>query len=326
MAQLGRLERVNLRNIWRTEAQDFTPWLAQEDNLTLLGEALQIELELEAVEQNVGPFRADILCKDTLTNNWVLVENQLERTDHTHLGQLITYAAGLDAATIVWIAAQVANEHRAAIDWLNDITDTDFRFFAIEVELWRIGESSVAPKFNLVSFPNDWSRSTSAARKNVADSALSETQQLQREYWEAAEALLQDRHRVLKPLKPPPQHWISHSIGKSGVLIMMAMTTRDNLLRTEIYLGGKWAKSWFEQLVAQKQKIELEFGGELDWLPLPGKQDARISIAMQADPRDRNDWPRQHVWLVNNLIKLHDVFRPYIAKLEDRQATGVYDE
>ncbi|MDA3857468.1 MAG: DUF4268 domain-containing protein, partial [Roseovarius sp.] len=125
MSGLGRLRRVELRNIWQSEAQDFTHWLAREDNLTLLGETLGIDLELEAVEQNVGPFRADILCKDTLSDRWVLVENQLERTDHTHLGQLMTYAAGLDAVTIVWIAARVADEHRAAMDWLNEITDSE---------------------------------------------------------------------------------------------------------------------------------------------------------------------------------------------------------
>src|SRR6187399_1351764 len=129
MRELGRLERVDLRNIWANEAMHFTPWLALENNLSLLGEAIGIDLELEATEKNVGPFNADILCKDTVNGNWVLIENQLERTDHKHLGQLITYASGLKAVTIVWIANPFAEAHRSALDWLNEITDEKFNFF-----------------------------------------------------------------------------------------------------------------------------------------------------------------------------------------------------
>lgn len=150
MNTLGRLEKVDLRNFWTTEAGDFTPWLAQEENIALLGEAVGVELEVEAQEKSVGPFRADILCKDTSTDQWVLIENQLERTDHTHLGQLLTYGAGLNAVTIVWIAAKFTEEHRAALDWLNEITDERFNFFGLEVELWRIGDSLAAPKFNII--------------------------------------------------------------------------------------------------------------------------------------------------------------------------------
>lgn len=153
---LGRLTRVDLRNIWTSESSDFTPWLAREENLAVLGDALGIDLELEAQEKAVGPFRADILCKDIGTGAWVLVENQLERTDHSHLGQLLTYASGLEAVTIVWIAARFTEEHRSTLDWLNKITDESFRFFGLEVELWRIGDSPAAPKFNIVSKPNDW--------------------------------------------------------------------------------------------------------------------------------------------------------------------------
>ena len=149
ISKLGRLERIDLREIWRTEAYDFTPWLAQSENIEILGDALGLDLEVEAQERNVGPFRADILCKDLDDNSWVLIENQLERTDHNHLGQLLTYGAGLNTVTIIWIAEKFTDEHRAALDWLNDITDDSFNFFGLEVELWRIGESAPAPKFNI---------------------------------------------------------------------------------------------------------------------------------------------------------------------------------
>ena len=150
VSPLGRLEKVDLRLGWSNEAGEFTPWLAQAENLALLGDAVGLDLELEAQEKNVGNFRADILCKDTLTDTWVLIENQLERTDHSHLGQLITYAAGLDAVTIVWIAHRFTEEHRAALDWLNEVTDEAINSsiaesgddpillsFGITVPLWR---------------------------------------------------------------------------------------------------------------------------------------------------------------------------------------------
>ena len=180
---LGRLTRVDLRDIWISEATDFTPWLARPENLAILAETLGIELELEAQEKAVGPFRADILCKDIGTHDWVLIENQLERTDHTHLGQLLTYASGLQAVTIVWVAANFTEEHRSTLDWLNKITDESFRFFGLEVELWRIGESPAAPNFNIISKPNDWSRSVARAARSIDDSELSETRVMQREYW-----------------------------------------------------------------------------------------------------------------------------------------------
>ena len=180
---LGRLTPVELRDIWSSEASDFTPWRAREENLSVLGEALGVELELEAQEQAVGPFRADILCKEIGSGTWVLIENQLERSDHLHLGQLLTYASGLDAVTIVWIAARFTEEHRSTLDWLKKITDESFRFFGLEVELWRIGESPAAPKFNIVSKPNNWSRSVAQAARAIDDSKLSPTAVMQRAYW-----------------------------------------------------------------------------------------------------------------------------------------------
>ncbi len=180
---LGKLEKVDLRQIWQTEGQDFTPWLAREENLEMLGEVIGMELELEAQEKDVGPFRADILCKNTEDGSLVLIENQIERTDHKHLGQLLTYAAGLQSVTIVWVAAKFTEEHRAALDWLNEITDKKFRFFGLEVELWKIGNSAAAPKFNVISKPNNWSKTVSDAAKEIENQTTSETKKLQYRYW-----------------------------------------------------------------------------------------------------------------------------------------------
>jgi hypothetical protein len=153
---LGKLEPVPLRDAWVSEPADFTPWLA--DNLPLLGETLGLSLELVGTEQSVGPFSADILCREATTDHVVLIENQLEQTDHTHLGQIITYAAGLDALTVIWVAATFVEQHRAALDWLNQNTSEDLNFFGIEVQLWRIGTSRMAPRFNIVSKPNAWAK------------------------------------------------------------------------------------------------------------------------------------------------------------------------
>lgn len=180
--QLGRLSKVEIRDIWKSEPGDFTPWLASDENIALLGETIGLELEVEAQEKNVGPFRADILCKNTASQTWVLIENQLERKDHIHLGQLVTYAAGLQAATIVWVAARFTDEHRAALGRLNEITSDEFSFFGLEVELWKIGNSPAAPKFNIVSKPNDWSRAVSSAAR-TSDGSLSDSKQLILDYW-----------------------------------------------------------------------------------------------------------------------------------------------
>ncbi|MBN2560511.1 MAG: DUF4268 domain-containing protein [Phycisphaerae bacterium] len=166
MANLGRLEKVDLRTGWKNEAGDFTPWLAQDENLKLLGETLGMDLVLVGQEQGVGQFRADIVCRDVASSSTVLIENQLEPTDHNHLGQILTYAAGLEAVSIIWVARKFIDQHRAALDWLNEHTDEQIAFFGLEVELWRIGKSPVAPKFNVVSKPNNWTRSVRPASKS----------------------------------------------------------------------------------------------------------------------------------------------------------------
>ena len=163
--RFGRLEPVQLRKYWKDEARDFTPWLAREENLTLLGDAVGMSLELVAVEQYVGPFRADIIAKDDDVE--VILENQLDATDHKHLGQLLVYAANRGSGVMVWIARQVTDEYRKVIDWLNDKSDVSF--FALEVELWRIGDSPVAPKFNVVCEPNEFARVVRAPGGEISE-------------------------------------------------------------------------------------------------------------------------------------------------------------
>ncbi|WP_114227791.1 MULTISPECIES: DUF4268 domain-containing protein [Sphingomonas] len=314
---LGRLEKVELRQIWVSEATSFTPWLARDENLVILADALGLELELEAQEKAVGPFRADILCKELGSNSWVLIENQLEKTDHGHLGQLLTYASGLEAVTIVWIAARFTEEHRSTLDWLNKITDDTFRFFGLEVELWRIGDSPAAPKFNIVSKPNDWSRSVAQAARAIDEAELSDTRVLQREYWEQFHLEL-DRHKgpISGNRKAQLQSWMTYPVGRSGFMLGAVMIRPKKQVRAELYISNEHAKSFFFQLCEQRAHVEQELGYELLWEELPDARDKRVSIALRGvDPEDRSDWPRQHAWLAKHVNDLRRVFESRVRQL-----------
>jgi len=315
---LGRLERVDLRNIWISETTSFTPWLARAENLAVLGETLGIDLELEAQEKAVGPFRADILCKDIGNDHWVLIENQLERTDHGHLGQLLTYASGLEAVTIVWIAARFTEEHRATLDWLNKITDDSFRFFGLEVELWRIGSSPAAPKFNIISKPNDWSHSVATAVRAIDDADLSETRITQRSYWAALNSVLDAAGGpVSGNKKPQPQSWMSYPIGRSRFHLNGVMVRQKNQIRAELYISGEHAKAYFGLLRPQKDAIERELGYRLEWEELPSRRDCRIATYLnEVDPEDEADWPRQHEWLAKRLNDMHRAFANRVGLLD----------
>ena len=314
---VGRLERVDLRTVWTTEAGDFTPWLALPENLEVLSGTLGVDLELEAKEKAVGPFRADIICKEIGTNAWVLVENQLERTDHIHLGQLLTYAAGLQAVTIVWVAAHFTDEHRATLDWLNKITDESFRFFGLEVELWRIGDSPAAPKFNVVSKPNDWSLAVAQASRAIDDADLTETRKKQKAYWTALNRVLDmDSGPFDGGRKPGPRSWSVFPIGRTNFILTAAMIRPKNQIKAELYLQGNNAKAFFGLLKQQKDSIERELKYSLEWEELPAGQDSRIASYLNGvNPEDELDWPRQHEWLAKHLNELHGVFFRRVKEL-----------
>jgi hypothetical protein len=312
---LGKLKKIDLRNIWETEAGDFTPWLAQEENIRLLGDTIGLDLEVEAQEKEVGPFRADILCKDTGTNRWVLIENQLERTDHTHLGQLLTYAAGLNAVTIVWIAAKMTEEHRATLDWLNEITESQFNFFGLEIELWRIGDSPVAPKFNMVCKPNDWVKTVTEATARIESKNLSETKKLQLEYWTSFKDYVLGKSDILKPQKPLPQHWTNMAIGRSYFHLTAAVDTWDKKISVILVMSGPNAKPHYYLLERNKEQIEQELGLVPEWRELPDNKESHITIRRNIDPTDRASWPEQHKWLMDGLEKFHSVLGPRIKQL-----------
>jgi len=313
MEKLGHIERVDLRSIWTSEDKHFTPWLAQPENLEILGETLGIELEFEAQEKDVGPFRADILCKNTAENDSrVVIENQIERTDHKHLGQLLTYASGLKASTIVWISAKFLPEHRAALDWLNQITDKSVSFFGLEIELWKIGESPAAPRFNVICQPNDWERTVRQA-VILTDDAATPSQNLRIKYWSAFRTYLQEEKSKLRPQKPSRDHWYSFGIGTSRAHTAALIITRESKIAVELSINSEDAKKIFHDLLNQKESIEKVIGAPLDWREMPDKKASRIVLFNSVDPYDEASWPQQFAWLQSNLEKFDQAFRPLLT-------------
>ena len=314
--KLGRFERVELRDIWETEDRDFTPWLAQEQHIELLSDTIGMELEVEAQEKEVGPFRADILCRNTADDSWVLIENQIEKTDHRHLGQLMTYAAGLQAVTIVWVAAKFTEEHRASLDWLNKITGDGFHFFGLEVELWRIDDSIPAPKFNIVSKPNNWSKSISSAAQRLSEQPMTDTKKMQLQYWRDLADYLGKTSSNLRPQEPRAQHWCNFSIGRSGVKMAALLNTKENRIGIEICMFAEdSSKAFFHLLQNDKDQIEVEVGEPMIWKELPDKIASRIILYRQCDPSNEADRASQHEWLKNKLELLDKTFRTRIKEI-----------
>jgi len=311
--KLGRLEKIDLRTYWKKEATDFTPWLAQEENIQLLSETIGVELEVQSKEESVGPFSADILCKDTTNDHFVLIENQLEKTDHTHLGQLMTYAAGLDAMTIIWIAQKFTEEHRAALDWLNRITDDTFTFFGIEIELYKIGDSSPAPMFNIVSKPNDW---TKQVKRSTASQPATDTKLLQQKYWQGLKDFMEAKKSFVKMQNPLLQHWTNIAIGRSNFHLSASVNSRDNSINIWLNIMGEQAKENYDKLYETAYEKSLtEVNTDLVWDKMDGRKMSAVMLKAQGDFADMNEWENQFQWFKDNLEHFTKYFKPKVAKL-----------
>jgi len=322
-SQLGKLERLDLREVWVDESQDFTPWLAKEENIKLLGDALGLEFSIEGTEVPVGAYSADILCKEMASDKKVVIENQLGKTDHSHLGQILTYAAGLDASILVWIAQHFTEEHRAAIDLINSKVKEDFSLFAVEIEAWRIGDSLPAPKFNVVCKPNDWSKTVAENVAQLQSGDLTDAKKLQLEFWANFQKYAIENGKNIKPTKPLPQHWMNIAIGRSGFKLAGIASFYDSLndsfdqheLRAEVVIYAENAKVYFDSLMEHKLEIEKEVGESLVWYTAEGTNMCRIYLRRTADIREKSKWPEMNVWLLGKLETLHKVFASRIKTL-----------
>ena len=307
--ELSYLEPVELREIWPNEATDFTPWLAKEENLSRPEETLGMALELEGQELNVGNFRADILCRNAVDGSRVLIENQLERTDHKHLGQVVAYSSSPDIHTVIWIAKEFRAEHRSALDHLNEITNEKFRYFGIEVRVWQIGNSAPAPQFEIVANPKDWRRTKSrntqrAASKDTPDLQL----QLKRFWTEWSDYMIQIGNPLKYSYLSP---WNSLNFDMDAYL-----ANEKKEIGFKLYIGGQNSIVHFRLLKEQQEEIEREFGEPLEWDEHPGQEYSWIFLRKtDTDPTDETDWPNQHEWFASKLELFDKVFGPRLKAL-----------
>ena len=321
MTDLGKLIQIkNLRDFWPDEARHFTPWLAKEDNLALIGETLGFGrdwLELVELEAVVGRFSADILCQDTGSeDSFVIIENQFGQTDHDHLGKLLTYAAGRKAKTVIWISEYIRDEHRAALELLNDATSEDYQFFALEIELWKIGDSAVAPRFSVIAKPNEWSRTAKTMTRRATAEGLSDLKKQYVRYWAAFRQMLADKSD-LRAQKASPQQWIHMPIGRAHFTLTANVNSREKWIMAQLELHQDDAAGYFELLERDRKAIDEECPFELTWEALPHRKSARISVKRSnTDPTAEEMWEDQHTWLVERLVTLRDVFRDRVHALE----------
>lgn len=313
--KLSKITKVDLRSCWQNEATDFTPWLASEENIALLADALGMnELEVKAQEEHVGPFRADILCVDPGTDKLVLIENQLEKTDHNHLGQIMTYAAGLDAVTIIWIAEHFTEEHRAAIDWLNSITDKEFNFFGVEIGLIKIGDSAAAPMFNVIAKPNGWSKDVRSSQSS--SEGRSEGDAFRFDYWSDFVTYMNNNpSKLFRTPSASSDHWMNIAIGRVGFKICLLLSTREQKATIQMYMYDDADKQNFDALANYKEQAEEAIGVKLDWRRLEGKKASSIDIYKKCDINNPAKREEIFSWYKEYTEKFISFFKPIIKKL-----------
>lgn len=310
---LGNLRRVDPRTMWPNEATHFTPWLAHPDNINRLGEAIGFELEVEHTEVAVGPFAADILARETATGNYVVIENQLNRTDHDHLGKSLTYAATLAAKTVVWVATEFTDEHRKTLDWLNDNSVEDLSFFGVQVELWAIDESKPAVRFNVVSRPTELLRPAKVA----ANAELTPTRRLQLEWWTAFRDALLAAKALPSAQSPRGQYWYNVALGKQGYHLSGTANVDECLIGVRVYMMHRYgADAALQQLLEHRTEIEQALGEPLIWNPNPEASDKVIMLQRKADIRIKDQWPEHLKWMVDAVVRLRKVFGPRIKALQ----------
>ena len=305
MDKLGKMIRItDLRSVWPHEANDFTKWLAQEDNLALLSDAIDIDLELEERESSVGSFNVDIFAKEIGTNRKVIIENQLEDTNHDHLGKLITYASGKGAEVIVWVVKRARDEHRQAIEWLNQHTDSNIGFFLLEIELWQIGDSMKAPRFNIVEKPNDWSKTMKTIE------GLSNTDLLKLEFWTGFNDAMNNNDLFknhFRTRKASPQHWYDLSIGSSAYHVCLTINTQKQCIGADIYIDDD--KELFAQFKSHKDEIAAMLNSEVDWRE--AKKACRICISTDISPKKRESWSKAYNWFLEKAIIYKEIAAKY---------------
>ncbi|WP_036499260.1 DUF4268 domain-containing protein [[Mycoplasma] testudinis] len=301
------VEIKDLTKIWTHEASDFTPWLAEEGNIALLGDAVGLDIEVLETESTVGSFKADILAKEQVTGRNIIIENQLFNTDHDHLGKLITYASGKSASIIIWVVKHARDEHRAAIKWLNDVTNDKTDFFLCEVKLFKIGNSEPAVKFEVIEEPNGYMK---IEKKSELKSPLSQSRF---DYWKNFAEYSSKNPSFSKNFKrqlPTINSYLGFGIGSARYQITLLLPNQNDQMGVEFYIYDD--KELFFSLEQKKQEIEKNIGLSFDWQELPNRKASRIIIQKDAKLNNQQEWPNQFEWLIQTMLKMKQEFKKHL--------------
>jgi len=307
MTDLATLESVPLKDTWKNEARDFTPWLA--DNIRILFEEIGISGENVETEHYTGRFYVDITAKEIDTGKRIIIENQLNRTDHDHLGKLLTYASSFDASIIIWIVSETTEEHQRAIEWFNDHMDNEIAFFLIKMEVYRIGESKPAPKFNVIVEPNFWSKIIK--KGTTTSNVITDTQLKYLDFWNGLKdyASLSDTISLSLSHKSKPQSWFDISIGSSEACIRLDLSLLKKQMSAGIYIYS--SDNLYNFLYQKKELFEDIVDGEIEWRPYEGKQAFRILCIKAWNPDSEDEDLKQiyYPWILKCVEQFYQAFK-----------------
>jgi hypothetical protein len=306
---IGKIERVSLREVWKHEAYDFSQWLME--NIDLLNDVLDIELTVVEAEHPAGAFSVDLVAEDA-SGNPVIIENQLGKSDHDHLGKLITYLVAIGAQAAIWIVADPRPEHVSAITWLNESSSASF--YLLKFEAITIGESEPAPLLTLIVGPSEESREVGKTKKELAERHI-----IRHEFWAHLLERAKSRTKLHANISPSRDSWISAGAGRYGLGFNYVILQHSG--RVELYIDrGRGAedtnKAIFDSLHQERDAIERVFGEPLEWQRLDGKRACRISKKIEIGGyKDREKWPEIQDEMIQKMIRLSKSLKPHIAKL-----------
>lgn len=310
MEQLGKLEEVDVHDLWKHEQYDFSNWLAEESNIELLNDVLGLTLVDLNKEVYVGAYRCDLVAIDETTGTRVVIENQLENSNHDHLGKIITYASGLDAKVIVWIVKGAREEHRSAIEWLNNNT-RDLNFFLLEIHAYRIGNSAAAPKFEVIESPNEFIQNS---QKNGSGTNLNASQSERLAFWTEFNEVVTELGKPFNLRKPTTDHWYNVAIGTSEASISINLVNKQSQVDVELYINEN--KDLFDKLHEKKTEIEHKLGFSMDWRRLNSKKASRIVHSIDGlNFDDHSNYPELMGEIIQKVQIMKDVFSKEIKEL-----------
>lgn len=305
---IGKLIEVDVRELWKHEQYDFSNWLSKGENLEYLNEILGLTLVDIDKEVYVGPYRCDLVAKDETTGISVIIENQLDATNHDHLGKIITYASGLNAKVVVWIVREAKEEHRAAIEWLNSNTVSDINFFLIEIHAYKIGNSDPAPKFEVIEKPNDFVK---RSKSKNDDGELKKRESERLAFWEEFNEVVVSRGKPFNLRKATTDHWYDVAIGSSEAHVSINLVNKDGCIVVELYINNN--KDLFDKLYADKEAIEKKLGFTLTWDKLEGKKASRIKHNIDGlNFDDHSNYPELMNEAIDAAVAMRDTFKNYI--------------